>query len=394
MYEPNTQPFLERKNVILARSGRQTYQAHEVQLLGLPENKENVKKEYVVYRPVPAIIAAEQKGLFKTLTITKEHPPEFINGENYQRYAQGTTSENTELVPIGNGDIGVKSSLVFSTNNILNYYLSGNHEVSVGYEARYIWNENWKEDGYDIEMVEILTINHCAVTAAGRGGTSVAIIDSLIGGITMFKSGLFHFISRMGRTKDSDLPFSAIVFDSLEQAKGKGENEIKNGLARVIDSIATLRDGDEKTFLTDAVADCFKSMDSAFENKDAVSKVLDSAFAKAEKETLDSVPKQTEDGEDGKGKGTTNVADSTEDSDKESEEKKPEEKKDEKKSETTDSIAALLDKGFAEMTGKLPGLINDAVRKELGLGDNKHKSGTTTDSEDIPADVNLRDYLN
>lgn len=393
MNVPFSKPFLERKNVILARSGVQLYGADEVRRFGLPQNTDNVKDTYVIMRPAPVIIAAEQKGLFKTLTITKEHPPEFINGSNYQRYTQGTTGENTELVSLENGVIGVKSSLVFSTHEIEDYYLDGNKEVSVGYEAQYEWNPNWKEDGFDIVMVAIQTVNHCAITAAGRGGASVAIIDSIVGGITMLKSGLFHFIARMGRTKDSDKPFSSLVFDALEHAKGKGEEEIKKGMTCVMDSIATLRDSKEKTFLVDAVTDCFKVMDSAFENKEAVSKVLDSAFSNAEKETLDSVPVKTKDGEDGKGKGTANVADSEEEKEEDEYEEESKKKSGKEESGTTDSISALFDAGFANLEKRLPGLINDAIKKELGIAGSNHSGGTTDSTADIPDGVNLQDYL-
>ena len=213
----------------------------------------------------------------------------------------------------------------------------------------------------------------------------------------MLKSGLFHFISRMGRTKDSDKPFSSLVFDALEHAKGKGEEEIKKGMTCVMDSIATLRDSKEKTFLVDAVTDCFKVMDSAFENKEAVSKVLDSAFANAEKETLDSVPVKTKDGEDGKGKGTANVSDSeeeNEDEDEDEDEKEESKKKSGKEeSGTTDSISALFDTGFANLEKRLPGLINDAIKKELGIAGSNHSGGTTDSTADIPDGVNLQDYL-
>lgn len=369
MLIPETQPYLERKNVILARSGKQIYQASECRLFGLDERPNDRKSSYIVYRPASVLIAA--LPLFKTLTITKEHPPEFIDGRNYQRYAHGTTGENPEVVSLTGGNIGIKSNLVFSTDEIYNYYIDGNSQVSVGYQAKYEWNPAYAEDGYDIIMTEITTVNHLAVTAAGRGGKEVAIIDSLIGGITMLRSGIFRFLEKKGKTNDSSKPFSALVLDSVEKAKGKSKDETEAVLASVLDSLATLKDSENKTLLVDAVSDCFVAPDRALAVKAEVAKVLDSVYAKAEKETLDAIEGATKD-EDGKGTGTNNVSDkattdSTEDADAEKDKKAAEEKEKKEASKTTDSAISSLTQAIEALRNELPGLISAGVKKELGV---------------------------
>lgn len=393
-------PFIERKNVILARSGVQIYQASEVRYFGIDERTEDRKDSYRVYRPASVIAGAID--LFKTLPLTKEHPPEFVNGSNYSKYAKGTTGENPELVNLKGGNVGVRSNLVFNTNDIYDYYLNGNKEVSVGYKATYRWNPNYKRDGYDIIMESISVVNHCAVTAAGRGGPSVAIIDSILGGTVSMKSGIFHFLFKNGKSKDSVQPFSTVVFGAISEAKGKDEAEVKKIFGTVMDSINTLVDGDAKDFLASTVTDCFTVMDSAIQNKDKVSQILDSVYAKAEKETLDSVERMTKD-EDGKGKGTNNVSDSETDDglspeEKEKKDKEAKEKADkEKGGKSTDSaILALIETKFKELDASLTGKVNDSVRTALGLdpkGGSDPKGGTTTDSNADISDVDISKYV-
>lgn len=179
------------------------------------------------------------------------------------------------------------------------------------------------------------------------------------------KSGIFHFIKKkMNKTEDSALPFSAKVFSGLGEAKGKEAAEVEKAALPVMDSIASLKECDEKTVLQDSVADLFSDVEQAIENKDSIAPVLDSLFAKAEKITLDSFEeKKVEDaatGEeeeekgdkkeetedtDGKGDNTNNVSDSV--------------------------IQGITDSVVSGVMGKLEGMldkkINKAVKDSLGL---------------------------
>ena len=178
------------------------------------------------------------------------------------------------------------------------------------------------------------------------------------------KSGIFHFIKKkMNKTEDSALPFSAKVFSGLGEAKGKEAAEVEKAALPVMDSIASLKDCEEKTVLQDSVADLFSDVELAIENKDSISPVLDSLFVKAEKITLDSFEeKKVEDSEtgeegdaatgeegakdtDGKGANTNNVSDSV--------------------------IQGITDSVVSGVMGKLEGMldkkINKAVKDSLGL---------------------------
>ena len=179
------------------------------------------------------------------------------------------------------------------------------------------------------------------------------------------KSGIFHFIKKkMNKTEDSALPFSAKVFSGLGEAKGKEAAEVEKAALPVMDSIASLKDCEEKTVLQDSVADLFSDVELAIENKDSIAPVLDSLFAKAEKITLDSfeekkvedaatgeeeeekgVKKEETEDTDGKGANTNNVSDSV--------------------------IQGITDSVVSGVMGKLEGMldkkINKAVKDSLGL---------------------------
>lgn len=378
-------PYFEKKDVILCRSGIQEYSYAEVLRFGL-SNPPVKKQLYKVYRPASVIIASLEK--MKNLPITKEHPPEFVDGDNWQRYAHGYTGSEAEIVSIGDGEIGVKSKLVFSTKEIYNYYLDGSEEVSLGYQSVNEWAYDNPE--YDIIMTGIVEVNHCAVTAAGRGGSRVAIIDSLIGGMTMFKTGLMHFLKRKGKTADSSSPLSKIVFDSLEVSKNLDGAKLEAEVTRVMDSLATLKDSEHKTLLVDVVTDCYKAIGTAIDNKEEVAKVIDSLYAKAEEETikqLDEAMKPTEvKDEDGKGTGTKNISDSEDEKPEEKKEemKKEEEKKEEKKSEDSASFDSALAKVkedlMKELLGSVTTIVRDSVKEALGLSNaDSAKGGSTTD---------------
>lgn len=401
-------PYYEKKGVILCRSGIQEYQHDEVtrMMADAPPEKKPV---YKVYRPASVIIAALEK--MKELPLTVEHPPEFLNGHNWSLYAKGYTGSEATLVPLGDDEIGVRSRVIFSTAEVYNYYVNGNEEVSLGYEAVYAWVDNAAEVGYDIIMVAIDSVNHLAITAAGRGGYRVSIIDSLIGGIRSMKTGLFHFLAKKGKTADSkETKLSSLVFDALEKSKTLDDAAMQNEIKKVTDSLSTLKDGDKKDLLVSVVKDCFSAPDTAIGNKEQVSGVLDSVYAKAEAETLATVDALVKD-EDGKGVGTKNVQDADdkkkedEDEDKEKDKEKKSADSGTDKPSTTDSVSmdsvkSVVAASVKEIRDSLPGLISASVREALGIkddGDNGAGSGAATGTKDSSkadySDINISDFV-
>lgn len=350
-------PFIEVKDVILCRSGYQIYTRQELTTIGFPVDSLPVKDEYIEYRAPSMVVRS--KDLFKRLPLTQEHPYEWVTSDNWEKLAGGTTGETVDVVALDDDEIALKSSATFYKKSLHDYYLKGNKEVSVGYIAT---REVANHTDYDIIMTGIKEVNHCAVTQAGRGGSSVAILDSIIGGFKTMKTGLFHFLKRKGKTEDSQASLSTLVYASLDEAKGKEGAELEKVVSKVFDSVILLKDCEDKDLLKDMVRDTFTNPAEAIANKEDVCSVLDSVYAKVSAasvqeitKVLDSTEKvedtkvsdaKTEDTKvsdakteeakvedtDGKGSNTNNVADSEEEKEKEKE-----------KVAVKDSITPVLD---------------------------------------------------
>lgn len=387
-------PYIEEKEVILCRSGIQYYTREQLIASGFDLSELPVKDSYAEYRPPAVVVKA--KELFKRLPLTKEHPEEWVNEDNWNKLAGGTTGEEVEVVAINDTDIGLKSTLVFNSKSLYNYYEKGNKEVSVGYlEKREIVKDN---PNYDIIMLSIEDVNHCAVTAAGRGGKSVAILDSIIGGMRSMKTGLFHFLRRKGKTEDSAAPFSPRVFAALDDAKDKEGEEFEAVVSSVFDSVGCLKDGEQKEHLADMVRDVFSNPTEALENKEELSKVLDSVYINisgssiAEIREAMTVSSAIADS-DGKGKNTNNVADTkTEDSDGKSEDTDTKTEDSDGKSEDTDTKdeEKKEDSGTKDSVVLTKEDIISIVRSELGI--NETKDSITGVEINSTKDSNI-DYL-
>ena len=378
-------PYLAVKNVILCRSGYQKYGYNDVLAFGLGEPR--VKKdEYIVYTPASTLI--EGMSMMVRLPITKEHPPVWVDSENYNRYAHGQTGTEVDIVRLDDGEVGVRSDLSMNTSRIYDYYASGCSEVSLGYKSDVVVAPEGAE--YDYIKTRVVSVNHLAITALGRGGSAVAIIDSLLGGLKNMKSGFLYYLSRLGKMEDSPVPFSKKVFDAIEQTKGKTDEEVQKLAAPLLDSLATMKDSDTKALLVDVVSDFFKAPEALSSDREVIGKFLDSKFQIVEQETLadfkdaaaapaaddkkaddkkkdddadDKKKADMKDGEDGKGKGTANISDSALDA----------------------RIAAIFDSKLADIDKKLDAL----VLAKLGLkpGADSGVGGVTVDLTDSSAAV-------
>ena len=83
-----------------AHSGVYDYAQHEVSRLGLawpPPSEIGVKEMYQVYRPAPVLIDAVKDGLFTNMTLTRGHPDEWVDPNNFKEHAVGFTGEVAEI---------------------------------------------------------------------------------------------------------------------------------------------------------------------------------------------------------------------------------------------------------------------------------------------------------
>jgi hypothetical protein len=238
-----SKPYFEKKNVILCRSGIQFYKHNELPGLQLDSPPKVIKDVYAVYRPPEVIRAAAE--MCKMLPITKEHPPVFVDGDNWNQYAEGYTGENVRVVDLEDGEIGLESSLVFSTRKIYSYYKNNNKMVSLGYQCRNKWVEG---KDWDIELVSIDSVNHLAITAMGRGGESVSVLDSMKAVFDSVRSGIFHYAYACQGVTDSEQDFVEKFMDYVEDRN-------MDGIRESMYAVCLMKDSPERKELFDSMTE-------------------------------------------------------------------------------------------------------------------------------------------
>ena len=414
-------PFIEQKDVILCRSGIQLYHKSEVASFITEDNKPAVEREwYKEYRPANVVVKA--KDLFKSLPVTKEHPDVWVDSKNFSELAGGTLDKEVDVVALdgeAEGEIGLKSNITFYTEELYNYYLN-NKEVSVGYTCKKHFVDNPDEVGYDIILDEITEVNHLAITRAGRGGSKVAVIDSIIGGIRPMRTGIFAFLkSKKQAVNDSDFSFGKTVLEAVKNSKGTTEEELAGEMKGVLDSMTILKDCEAKAKLVDVVKDCFDNKEMAVSDEAELTKTLDAmwidihsdslgeiakAFAKLGKkpDTAESAVKDSEDEDEEENKDSKDEDKEEENKDSKDEEgnkdSKDEEDKDEKDGCNKDSVAdtkdAMVTAILDSLKAELKPMVAEAVKETLGLKDGKVTvEGSELDSkEDLPV-RNYSDFL-
>ena len=399
-------PFIEQKDVILCRSGIQLYHKSEVASFISEDNKPPVEKDwYKEYRPANVIVKA--KDLFKSLPVTKEHPDVWVDAKNFNELAGGTLDKEVEVVALdgeAEGEIGLKSNITFYTEELYNYYL-GNKEVSVGYKCKKHFVDNPEEVGYDILLDEITEVNHLAITKAGRGGSKVAVIDSIIGGMKPMRTGIFAFIASKKQKVNDSAPssFGKTVLEAVKNSKGTTEEELAGEMKGVLDSMAILKDCDAKNKLMDAVKDCFDNKKMATENEDELVATLDAMWidihgdslkemAKAFAKLSEPAPSKEGATTDSKDEEEENKDSKDEEENKDSkDEEENKDSKDEKDGCNKDSamVASIVD----SIKKELAPMITDTVKEVLGVkGGKAEAEGIAMDSENTGSGVAFRDY--
>jgi hypothetical protein len=378
------------KNAILARSGIYVYSRDEMIRRGhTPAVTQEFYKEY---RPASVLVAAKDK--FKYAVLTKEHPSS-ITADNVQQVIEGVVGSNIEVVVLENDEIALKGELAFYTKDAVSYYDTGAKETSAQYISKV--SPVFGQD-YDYILEEIQEVQGLALTRQGRGGSSVAVLDSLIsagkaeekaqGDKVMKNNSILSFLG-IGKAPQDEL--SSLVIDSLKDYSGLSDADKKTRKEKVDLLLSSVSDSPEKETLVGTVNDCFSYPKEVLEKKEEVSKGLKALYTRcissdvtALQATFDSIKgdddeKKTKDAEDKKKKEEDETKDAEakakEDETKDAEAKaKEEEEKKKKESEgTKDSID--LEKMVVAITARvvdsMSAKIDEMVKKNLGIEDKK-----------------------
>ena len=415
--DSEAKPFIEQKDVILCRSGIQIYHKSELASFITEDNKPPVEKEwYKEYRPANVIVRAQD--LFKSLPVTKEHPDVWVDSKNWKELVGGTLDKEVTVVALdgeAEGEIGLKSNITFYTDDLYNYYLD-NKEVSVGYTCKKHFVDNPEEVGYDLILDEITEVNHLAITRAGRGGSSVAVIDSIIGGLRPMRTGIFAWIaSKKQKAVNDSAPssFGKEVLEAVKNSKGTTEEELAGEMKGVLDSMSVLKDCEAKTKLVEVVKDCFDNKKMALENEEELTATLDSmwidihsdslgeiakAFAKLGKKPEEKTEPAVNDSEKTEGEEKDSEDKSKEGEEKDSTDKTKEGEDEDNKNKdgcNKDSVPfATKDDILSVLDSQLEPMVMKAVKKCLGIKEDTKPSveGSELDSANKGNACVTRDY--
>ena len=404
VFDSGAEPYIEQKHVIMCRSGIQLYHKSELASFMSDGNTPPTDKEwYREYRPASVVVKA--KKLCSSLPVTKEHPTEWVTPDNWKELAGGTTDKNVEVVALdgeADGEIGLESTITFYDRELYEYFSDNNKEVSLGYECTKHWVDNPDEVGYDIILDEITEVNHLAITRAGRGGSKVALIDTILGGMKPMRTGIFAWLGKNKQVDSAPFSFGNLVFDSLKNSKGTTEEELGKEMQSVLDSCSVLKDCERKTTLVNAVKDCFDNKSKALENETELVKAFDSMYVSVSGDSLEEIINAF------KAVGTDNkisVVDSekTEEKTESKEEdkkcpecgaevedsEKTEEKTESKEGKQTDSVKVLDD----AMKALVKELVAEEVKSVLGIKPDTSVTGIALDSKINGSEgVITRDY--
>lgn len=423
--DSGAEPYIVQKDVILCRSGIQYYHKSELEGFITEDNKPAKEREwYREYRPANVVVKA--KNLCSSLPVTKEHPDVWVNSKNWKELAGGTTDKEVEVVALdgeSEGEIGLKSTVTFYDEDLYKYYEDNNKEVSLGYTVKKHFVDNPDEVGYDIILDEITEVNHLAITKSGRGGSSVAVIDTLLGGIKPMRTGIFTWLASKRQKDSAPSSFGQKVFDALKNSKGTTEEELAKEMKGVLDSCSILKDCKEKETLINAVKDCFDHKEQALEEEKALTEQFDSMYVSISGDSLNEIVSAcqklssqtnttlpTTDSEKPEGKEdktedsekTEGKEDKTEDSEKpdEKEEKTEDSEKPEEKDGCNKDSLPLDKEGVAKMikdsiTDVLKPMVTEAVKECLGVKDNTKPEATGGVIDSVNSEVSnisARDY--
>jgi hypothetical protein len=298
----DSHPAIMVKHGILARSGVYLYSYDEMLQRGF---KPPVKKDfYREYRPAHVLIRAKDKFAFTTMTV--EHTAEETNPKNFRSQASGIIGENIEVTTLDNGEVALSGNIAFYTQDAADYYNAGHKETSADYRSKVVLSKNPE---YDLELVEIMSVNGVVLTERGRGGPSVRVTDSArpqnnIGGLKM-KKGVLGFLG-IGRAKDeANFRLSQVVMSAVKQVHTLDAAGVSKSVEDVMSHITCLSESDTREILIGAVRDSFSHPVEAVAKEKEVSDIIDKLYARCRdaddaelKKTMDGLLDKGEDGDD------------------------------------------------------------------------------------------------
>jgi hypothetical protein len=374
-------PAIMVKDAILARSGIYIYGRDEMLLMGF--SLEDAKASYRIFRPPSVIVEAKDKFAF--VVVTKEHPVFDVSPDSFRKDAEGVVGNDINVVTLEDGNIGLKGQIAFYTKDVADYFEQGNRETSAQYRMTLARSNGPAKDGYDFIMTGITSVNCLAITAQGRGGSGVRVLDSMaifdkgVGGSRM-KKGFLSFLG-IGKAKDADFSFSGVLLDSMVKVKALDAADtagIDREVTGVMSYVTALGDSEAREVLAGAVADCYKNIDAVLVQKTEVAAKLDELYRKCCDSDTEAVKRILESGK------SSDSGDKDKDKKDDGKDKKDGDGKDSRPQDVDALIVAAVDKAFDKMRDSIDTKVDAAVKKALGLDEKAGEKKPAMDSAKLP----------
>ena len=246
-------------------SGLYSYSSKEIPRLGLswpPPPEIGEKAMYDVYRPAPVLASAVKDGLFTRMTLTRGHPEDWVDSQNFKEHVVGFTGDVAEIEYLKDEDeVSINGSMTLADEVALESYDRGVVDLSPGYTANFAWRRGQhKGKPYDAIMTKITETNHLAMVNRGRGGPLSVITDTaekLHQKARKVASGLWWAVKRRTLVKDevqSEIASFATGFRSGLNALVEGraaakDEDIASGIDELKKLLEDLPFGDERSLL-------------------------------------------------------------------------------------------------------------------------------------------------
>jgi hypothetical protein len=365
------------KPSILARSGVYLYSHDEMVKRGFtPPVKKDFYKEY---RPAHVLIRAKDKFAFSAMTV--EHTPDETNPDNFRAQVSGVVGDSIEVTTLNNGEVALQGKIAFYTQDAVDYFNAGNKETSADYRSKVVLSKNPE---YDLEMVEILSVNGVVLTERGRGGPSVrvmdsaSVIDNKTGGLKM-KKGVLSTLFGIGRVEDKSFKLSKLVMEKVKAVHTMDAAGVTKAVEDVMAHITPLGEREEREILIGAVTDSFKHPVEVVTKEKEVSEMIDKLYGrcidadeKDLKKTMDGTSEEVAEELEGDAKKHLTEAEKLEGKGKETG------AKDTAKivEEAVAKVLAPISEELKRVKDSIPAAIDAGVAKALGIaGDGKGGDG-------------------
>lgn len=211
--------------------------------------------------------------------VTDDHPDEFVNQSNANKYMKGFTASNAH---VDNDTLRV--DMTITDAGLISEINQGKQELSIGFETEIVPQKGeYKGSVYD-SVQKNIQINHVAVVERGRAGHSVRLVGDSAEMVNKYNKKGNQMETTKVRLGDSDI--TVAISDADKLVKLDADNSEKE--KKIADLKAKIADYKKQLDELQGDADLSKkNEEEAKAEKDALEKQLETYKKKYEGDGLD-----------------------------------------------------------------------------------------------------------